>query len=51
MTSRPSILPTLTAPTGPFQGIPESISAAEAPLMARIFGGVDLSTDSVVATM
>ena len=38
-TSSPSIRPMRTAPTGPFQGMPEMESAAEAPLMPKTLGG------------
>jgi len=38
----PLIIPTLTAPTGPLQGISEIIKAAEAALTARISIGFSL---------
>ena len=47
-TSWPSIMPIRTAPTGPRNGSGEIISAAEAPLMARMSCGVIRSAESVV---
>ena len=45
-TSWPSIMPIRTAPTGPRNGSGEIISAAEAPLMARMSCGVIRSAES-----
>jgi hypothetical protein len=47
-TSSPSRQPTRTAPTGPRNGIGDSMSAAEAPLMARMSCGCTWSAEKVV---
>jgi hypothetical protein len=47
-TRRPSMRPTRTAPTGPRNGIGESISAADEPLMARMSCGCTWSAENVV---
>jgi hypothetical protein len=48
-TSCPSIRPTRTAPTGPRNGIDETIRAAEAPLMQRMSCAVIMSAERTVA--
>src|SRR6266540_830341 len=47
-TSRPSIIPMRTAPTGPLKGSGEIISAAEAPFRHRMSCGVTRSAESTV---
>ena len=47
-TSSPSMRPMRTAPTGPMNGIGDSISAAEAPLIARMSCELTWSAESVV---
>ena len=47
-TSSPSRRPIRTAPTGPRKGIGESISAAEAPLMASRSCPFTMSVENVV---
>ena len=49
MNSSP-ISPMRTAPTGPANGSSEIISAADAPLRARMSNGFTWSTDRIVAT-
>ena len=49
-TKLPSILPIRTAPTGVGNGMSESISAAEAPFMARMSYGLSWSIDSGMPT-
>ena len=44
----PSIRPIRTAPTGPRNGIGESMSAAEEPLIARMSCGCTWSAENVV---
>ena len=50
-TSSPFTRPTLSAPTGPFQGISEMASAAEVPIRAAISGEQSWSTLMTVAMM
>ncbi len=49
-THRPSMCARRTAPTGPSNGMPESIRAAEAPLIATMSGWLARSTVMTVAT-
>ena len=49
-TKLPSILPIRTAPTGSGKGMLETISAAEAPFMARMSYGTTWSIDSGIET-
>ena len=49
MNSSP-VRPIRTAPTGPWKGRSDSISAAEAPLMQRMSNAFTWSTESTVAT-
>ena len=49
-TKLPSILPIRTAPTGCGNGMSETISAAEAPFIARMSYGASWSTDSGMFT-
>jgi hypothetical protein len=46
----PSKYPTRAAPMGPWNGTPESVSAAEAPIIATMSGSFSRSCDSTVAT-
>ena len=50
-TRRPSIRPTRAAPTGPKNGMPESVSAAEQPTSATMSGSFSRSWPSTVATI
>ncbi len=48
--SSPLMRPTRAPPTGPMNGMPEIVSAAEAATMARMSGSFSMSCDSTVTT-
>ena len=45
----PSIMPTRAAPTGPMNGMPDSVRAAEQPIRATMSGSLSMSWDRTVA--
>ena len=50
MTKSSSSMPMRTAPTGPSNGMSESIRAADAPLIDRMSKALTLSIESTVVT-
>ncbi|GBC94300.1 hypothetical protein HRbin16_00081 [bacterium HR16] len=49
MTNSPFTLPMRTAPTGPLNGMFETVNAADAPMMESTSGRCSLSTDRGIA--